>query len=105
MSDGFCRRPVRLGLRVEVRIDVFAMPQVVGNDRVDVGQRQGRVFVDDAFRRGSVLERPQHCFERDVAGAHAKCATNFANGRRFCRDRKGHGVNVTRKDCTDELHP
>lgn len=74
----------------QVRLHHGAVAQVVGEDRVDVGQGHGLVGVMDLLGRLALLEVGDQDVEGDAGAGHHEPAGQVANQRhRLGRDRLG----------------
>src|SRR6185312_3226273 len=76
-AAGLDPRPKGLGYLFsssQVGAHFIAMPKVVGDDGMDVSQRQGIVGPDEVFWRHAVLVLLDHQVEADARGADADSA-------------------------------
>ena len=54
--------------------DLATMAQIVRNDGIHIGQRQGRMPLHDGFRSGTILEGPNDQLEQHARVADAQSA-------------------------------
>jgi len=51
----------------KISLDLFAVPEVVGDRAIDVGQWNGRKLLSDFLRGGSLLKRADQALQRDTS--------------------------------------